>query len=137
MSDLERVSVTIEKSLLRRFDELIGQSGAANRSEAVRDLIRARLVTESWKNEDEHVVATVTIVYDHEKRALADQLVAAGHEHHAMVMATLHVHLDERNCLEVTALRGTVREVRHLAGHLVGMKGVQHGQVVLSALPSS
>ena len=136
MSDLERVSVTIEKSLLRKFDALMHDLGAANRSEAVRDLIRARLVEEKWKDESAAVVATVTIVYDHEKRALAEQLVAAAHDHHGIVLATMHVHLDAHHCLEVTALRGTVREVRHLAGHIIGMKGVSHGQIVLTAAPS-
>ena len=135
MSDLERVSVTIEKKLLRQFDHLMHELGAANRSEAVRDLIRARLLAESWKDDDAPVVATVTLVYDHEKRALADQLVSAAHDHHGLVLATMHVHLDAHHCLEVTALRGKAGAVRHLAGHMVGMKGVQHGQIVLTGSP--
>lgn len=135
MSDLERVSITIDKALLRRFDELISVGGVSNRSEAFRDLIRARLVREVWRDENRQVVASVTIVYDQTKRGVVEQLVSTSHLHHAMVLSTMHVYLDAANALEVTALRGSVGDVRKLAEQLVGMKGVQHGQVVLCALP--
>jgi CopG family nickel-responsive transcriptional regulator len=42
------------------------------------------------------------------------------------------VHLDNDNCLEVVILRGKCREVRHLADHLLAMKGVKHGQAVFT-----
>jgi CopG family nickel-responsive transcriptional regulator len=49
------------------------------------------------------------------------------------VLSTLHVHLDEELCLEVQALRGTHAELRHLADHVLGFKGVKHGQLVVSS----
>ncbi|HKP58984.1 MAG TPA: nickel-responsive transcriptional regulator NikR [Polyangiales bacterium] len=132
MSELERVSLAIEKDLIERFDTLIGRDGKANRSEAIRDLIRNRLVEEEVAQGRGELVATVTIVYDHHKRELADRLLNAGHDHHKAVLASLHVHLDEVNCLEVVALRGRAKDVRHLAEHMIGMKGVKHGKLVLS-----
>jgi len=132
MSELERVSVAIEKQLIERFDALVARDGKANRSEAIRDLIRSRLIEEEVSSGKAEVVATVTIVYDHHKRELAERLVATGHDHHEQVLASLHVHLDESNCLEVTALRGRARDVRHLAEHMIGMKGVKHGKLVLT-----
>lgn len=133
MSDLERVSLAIEKQLIERFDALIERDGKANRSEAIRDLIRNRLIEDEVTSSRSEVVATVTIVYDHHKRELAERLVSTGHSHHEHVLASLHVHLDEVNCLEVVALRGRARDVRHLAEHLIGMKGVKHGKLVLSS----
>lgn len=134
MAETERVSVAIEADLLKRFDALIERSGHGNRSEAVRDLIRNRLIEEEWgaKNTGD-AVATVTLVYDHTKRELADRLLEVGHEHHGAVIATLHVHLDHDNCLEIIALRGKPKQLRHIADHLIGMKGVKHGKVVVSA----
>lgn len=131
-SALERVSLAIEKDLLRRFDALLERRDLGNRSEAVRDLIRRRLVEEEAGGQDE-VVGTLTLVYDHGQRELTDRLVEAGHHHHARVLSTLHVHLDDRLCLEVQALRGTPAELRHLAGHILGLKGVKHGQLVVSS----
>ncbi|MET0385602.1 MAG: nickel-responsive transcriptional regulator NikR [Polyangiales bacterium] len=132
MSELERVSVAIEKSLIDRFDALIERDGKASRSEAIRDLIRNRLIEEEIGAGRGEVVGTLTVIYDHKKRELAERLVATGHEHHEQVLASMHVHLDEQNCLEVVAVRGRVKEVRHLAEHLIGMKGVKHGKLVLS-----
>jgi CopG family nickel-responsive transcriptional regulator len=132
MSDLERVSLAIEKDLIERFDALVARDGKANRSEAIRDLIRARLVEEEIAVGRGEMVASVTIVYDHHKRELADRLLSVGHDHHKAVLASMHVHLDEVNCLEVVALRGKGKDVRHLAEHLIGMKGVKHGKLVLT-----
>ena len=105
-----------------------------NRSEAVRDLIRNRLIEEEWVGPaDGDAVATVTLVYDHSQRELADQLLEVGHQHHDSVMASMHVHLDHDNCLEVIALRGQPKILRRIADHLIGMKGVKHGKVVVSS----
>ena len=49
------------------------------------------------------------------------------------MLSTLHVHLDDQMCLEVQALRGTHLELRHLADHILGLKGVKHGQLVVSS----
>jgi CopG family nickel-responsive transcriptional regulator len=130
--ELERVSLAIEKELLRRFDALLKRGKLGNRSEAMRDLMRRRLVEDEVSGRGE-VVATLTLVYDHGQRELTDRLVEAGHHHHARVLSTLHVHLDDRLCLEVQALRGTHAELRHLADHVLGLKGVKHGQLVVSS----
>jgi CopG family nickel-responsive transcriptional regulator len=131
--DLERVSLAIEKSLLRRFDRLLDRRGLGNRSEAIRDLIRRRLVEEEDFAGRGEVVASLTLVYDHAQRELSARLVATGHHHHARVLSAMHVHLDDRMCLEVMALRGTPAVLRHFADHLIGLKGVKHGQLVVSS----
>lgn len=133
MSDKERVSLAIEPELLARFDALIEPSGG-NRSEAVRDLIRGRLIEEDLAGSSGgNAIATVTLVYDHTKRELADRLLEVGHDNHGAIVASMHVHLDHDNCLEVIALRGTAKKLRAIANHLIGMKGVKHGKLVLSS----
>jgi CopG family nickel-responsive transcriptional regulator len=131
--ELERISITIEKDLLGRFEELLEKRQLGNRSEAIRDLIRRRLVEDEIETGESPVVASLTLVYDHEQRELARRLVEQGHAHHARVLSSLHVHLDERLCLEVQVLQGTPAELRHYADHLVGLRGVKHGQLALSS----
>lgn len=131
--DLERISLAIEPDLLRKFDRLLSRSGVPNRSEAVRDLIRKRLVEED-EDPDAEAAATLTLVYDHDTRELADRLVEIGHEHHANILSTLHVHLGHDLCLEVMALRGRRRDLRRLATQVLGLKGVLHGGLVASSL---
>ena len=130
---LKRFSVSLDENLLSRFDGYLDTRGYANRSEAIRDLIRKRLVEEEWERGGKEAVASLTLVYDHGKRELADRLVEAGHEHHHRVLATMHVHLDRELCLEVLALRGKPADLRGLAERLIGLKGVKHGQLVASS----
>lgn len=131
--ELERISLAIEKPLLARFDRWLRKRGLSNRSEAVRDLVRARLVEDEQAQGKGDAVASLTLIYDHAQRELSERLVAAGHHHQARVLSTLHVHLDERLCLEVLALRGEASELHHFADHLIGLKGVKHGRLVISS----
>jgi len=132
MADLTRFGISIDDRLLKRFDALIADKGYGNRSEAIRDLIRGALVEEQWAREDEETVGTVTLVYNHHTRDLADKLTDQQHSHHDAIISALHVHLDAHHCLEVVVVKGKAREVRRLADELIGTKGVKHGKLVTS-----
>jgi CopG family nickel-responsive transcriptional regulator len=131
MSNLARFSVAVDEDLLGRFDRLIGDVGYANRSEALRDLIRSRLVAEEWAANAE-VVATITLVYDHHMHDLAERLAEVQHDHHERIVSSLHVHLNHDNCLEVIVVRGSASQAKSLAGHLIGARGVKHGELVMT-----
>ena len=129
MSDLTRVSISLETALLAAFDRHTAAKGYATRSEAIRDLIRDRLVFEEAQQGEGEQVAVVTLVYDHHARELAARLIDKQHHHHELVVSSLHVHLGERHCLEVSVLRGPMEKVRHLGEELLATKGVLHGDV--------
>jgi len=129
MEGLTRISISLESALLDAFDRSIGAKGYATRSEAIRDLIRDRLVREEEQSATGEGVAVVTLVYDHHARELAARLIDKQHHHHNLVVSSLHVHLGERHCLEVSVLRGPMEEVRHLGEELLATKGVLHGDV--------
>jgi CopG family nickel-responsive transcriptional regulator len=129
MEGLTRISISLESALLDAFDRSIEGKGYATRSEAVRDLIRDYLVREEQQSASGEGVAVVTLVYDHHARELAARLIDKQHHHHELVVSSLHVHLGERHCLEVSILRGPMPEVRHLGEELLATKGVLHGDV--------
>ena len=131
MAELTRVSISLESTLLDAFDRSSQTKGYATRSEAIRDLIRDRLVREEAAagRPGTEQVAVVTLVYDHHARELAARLNDKQHHHHDLVVSTLHVHLGERHCLEVSVLRGAPEEVRHLGEELLATKGVLHGEI--------
>jgi CopG family nickel-responsive transcriptional regulator len=136
MHDLTRISISLETSLLDSFDRSNTARGYATRSEAIRDLIRDRLVREeslSGRTSSGDVVAVVNLVYDHHARELAARLIDKQHHHHELVVSSLHVHLGERHCLEVTILRGPVAQVRHLGEELLSTKGVLHGELTFTS----
>lgn len=130
MSELARFGISIDERLLKSFDELLERKGYANRSEAIRDLIRNALVEDQWARPEEEAVGTVTLVYDHHTRELGDRLTEHQHSHHDAIISTLHVHLDHHNCLEVIVLKGTAQQIQHIADGLIGTKGVKHGRLV-------
>jgi CopG family nickel-responsive transcriptional regulator len=133
MSDLTRVSISLETALLEAFDRRIEARGYANRSEAIRDLIRDRLIKEDVEQAEGDQVAVLTLVYDHHARELAARLIDKQHHHHELVVSSLHVHLGERHCLEVSILRGPIEKVRHLGDELLATKGVLHGEITFTS----
>ena len=133
MSTLSRIGVAIDEDLLEKFDALIGSRGYTNRSEAFRDLIRAELVEESWKQPEHEVVGSLTLVYDHHVRMLSDKLLDLQHEFHDAILSTLHVHLDHDNCLEVLLIRGKAKDVEDFAHQIISTKGVKHGKLTVTS----
>jgi CopG family transcriptional regulator, nickel-responsive regulator len=133
MTDLRRFGVAIPADLLEQFERLIAQKGYRNRSEAIRDLIRDQLVAEAIEHDHGEMIGTVTVVYNHHIRQLATRLTAFQHEHYGEVVATLHVHLDADNCLEVLVVRGTSEAIRRIADQLIGTKGVAHGKLTMTS----
>lgn len=129
---MQRVTITLDLELTAELDRFMADRRYENRSEAIRDLVRAGL-REAQVAEDgaRPCVAALVYVFDHEKRDLAARLTHAHHDHHDLSLATTHVHLDDARCLEVALLRGAAGELRHFADHLMAERGVQHGRLVL------
>ena len=130
MGKLTRFGVSLDEELLEPFDALCAVKGYSNRSEAIRDLIRKALVAEEWQQADGQGAGTLTLVYDHHKNDLARRLTQMQHDEHDIIIATLHVHLDHHNCLEVLILKGEAARVRALADKLLSCKGVKHGTFI-------
>jgi CopG family nickel-responsive transcriptional regulator len=128
MPNVVRFSASLDADLLERFDQATERRGYSNRSEALRDLIRDALVREEWQG-DAEIVGTVTLVYDHHTRELADRLTRTQHDHHDIILSAMHVHLDHDNCLEVIAVKGRASVVQGVADALVGTRGVKHGRL--------
>ena len=128
MPDTTRFGVSMDSTLLERFDKHIEQRRYANRSEAIRDLVREALVRQEWEGGDE-VVGTITLVYDHHVRELSDKLTNIQHDNFSSVLSSLHIHLDHHNCLEVIVVKDTASKVQKFADSLIGTKGVKHGKL--------
>ena len=132
MAQLERIGVSLDKDLLSMFDKLILKQGYQSRSEAIRDMIRQQLSEERLENPQAKAVAAVFLVYDHHSTKLTKSLIDLQHTHTMggtlQVISSLHVHLDEHDCLEVIVLRGRVSEIHHVADCILSMKGVKLGR---------
>jgi len=131
MSELTRTALAIEKGLLEKFDSWMAAHGYTNRSEAVRDLIRAALIEEEWKDVQARVVAVLSIIYDHSAHRLAQEITELQHEYHHAVLCSQHVHLDRRLCLEAIVMQGTAAQLRRLSDAIIATRGVRAGKLNL------
>ena len=132
-----RIGIALDSELIQRFDRSIARRGYTNRSEAFRDLIRDRLVGERTSAPEAIVVGSVTLIYDHHASGISEKLTEIQHEHHALVVSTSHAHLDHDSCLEVLIVHGKAAKVEKFADLLIGLKGVQHGRLVMTVPESA
>ncbi|HAJ79363.1 MAG TPA: nickel-responsive transcriptional regulator NikR [Fibrobacteres bacterium] len=131
MSNLYRFGVSLEKDLIKEFDRHILEKSYKNRSEAIRDLIRAELVKKQWQGNNE-VAGAITMSYDHHKRDLVNKLVDIQHDFQKTIISTQHIHIDHFNCLEILAVKGKAKDVEKLASMLKSQIGVKHVALSMS-----
>lgn len=132
MSELVRLSLSIEEPLFQRLEKLVKQSGYSNRSEFVRDMIRKQLVGGEWQK-DQEVLGTITLVYDHGRRQLSEKLTHLQHHHHSAILVSTHVHLSKALCAEVILVKAKASDVRKLTDTLGKEKGVFHAELSMSS----
>jgi CopG family nickel-responsive transcriptional regulator len=129
---MERFTISLDESLALEFDTLIRARGYANRSEAVRDMLRRELESDRLAREEApYCVASLSYVYNHHERRLAERLTDLQHHAHDLVVSSMHVHLDHDHCLETLFLRGATTEVRSIAEKISAERGVRHAALNL------
>ncbi len=129
MQRIERIGVSLEEELLSRFDKLIAKKGYQSRSEAIRDLLRQQLSGERLADPKARAVAAVFVVYDHHSTKLMEKLTHLQHSHLLQTISSIHIQLDEHDCLEVIILRGKVAEINKMAENILSQKGVKLGKI--------
>jgi CopG family nickel-responsive transcriptional regulator len=129
---MQRITITLDDDLMEELDRMIAERGYQNRSEAIRDFTRAGMQQETQRTgKAGECVGALVYVYDHSARDLSRRLVENYHGHHDLSLATLHVHLDGDNCMEITALKGSGGELQHFADHIISERGVRYGRLVM------
>jgi len=123
----------MDGALLNRFDKLIEKEGYENRSEAIRDLIRERLVEEEWREEDE-VCGGILLVYDHHKPHLTEKITEIQHHFYKLVISTQHIHMDHDNCLEIISVRGLAKEIRKFFNKLRATTGIKQCNIIRASV---
>jgi CopG family transcriptional regulator, nickel-responsive regulator len=129
---IARFGVSISRSLLKELDRMVREKGYRNRSLAISHMVRDHLVEHHQEMTDGEVAGAITIVYDHHQPHVQETLTNLQHKHLATIISSLHVHLDHDNCLEVLVIRGRASVVRSVAEHLIAVRGVKHGKLMLT-----
>src|SRR5208283_1591646 len=129
---VSRFSISLPPKLLKQFEEMSGEKGYHNRSLAIADIIRDKLVEHRQRFSSEEIAGTITLVYDHHKPHVQATLTDIQHDHHEVIISTVHVHLDHHNCLEVLVVRGKAGVIKKIADELIAAKGVKHGKLTVT-----
>ncbi len=131
-----RFSLSMAAGLVRQLDQMVKMKGYVNRSQAVADMVSAHLVEHQGEEGDREIAGTITLVYDHHRRNVQALLTDIQHDHQEVIIATLHVHLDHHNCMEVLAVRGKAGLVRLVSDQLIAARGVKHGKLTVTTTGS-
>lgn len=128
-----RISVSLPQKLLSQYDEMVKEKGYDDRSPAIADMMRAQLVEHREKTGNGEIAGTITLVYDHHTQHVQEALTEIQHDHHDVIVSTMHVHLDHHNCLEVLVVRGKATHIKKIADELIAAKGVKHGKLTVTS----
>lgn len=130
---MQRITISLDDDVAAALDHLALRRGYANRSAAVRELVREAASREAATGPGQTCLGVLSYVFDHERRELQHRLTHAHHDHHVLNLSTLHLHLDPATCLEVSVLRGKAGEIRDLASRVSAERGVRLGDLRLIA----
>jgi CopG family nickel-responsive transcriptional regulator len=128
---LKRFGVSLESNLLEKLDEMVVHNKFSNRSQAIRFLVKKNIVEEKW-DKDQDVTGAIVITYDHHIRELHAKVNRLQHEYHCLILSGQHIHIDDHNCIEVIAVKGTAGKITKLANKFKAIKGIKHGELVMS-----
>ena len=124
------VSLSIPKSLLEKVDNYIKEQGFANRSEIVRQALRAYI--SEGKRLDElkgKITATITIIY--QKGARTGQIADVQHSYSNIVLTFLHTHIEEGYCIEIIVAKGDAEIMKAFIAALKVNKQISEVKVTL------
>lgn len=126
-----RFGVSFEKEVLDALDEYVQENQFSNRSQALRQLVNRHIVEKKWQCNN-RVAGAVTLVYDHNKRDIANHLAEIQLDYQDEILAVQRFTLNENHSMEVISLNGISSRLTELSDRLISEKGIQHGRLTMT-----
>lgn len=120
---VKRISISLPPDLLHTFDELIKSIGY-ERSRAVQIAMRNFIASHYWVKNQKSIIGALLVIYNHEIRGIVDRIVDIQHKYSDLITSSMHVHLDERRCLEIIIVKGVTSSVKKLLEEITGIDGI-------------
>ncbi len=113
MRDMTVISVSVPEKLLEHVENSIQEQGFANRSEIVRQALRAFIgESKNLRELEGQIAASITIIY--ERGAKKGQISEIQHSFGNIISTFLHAHIEEDYCIEVIVVKGEAEKIRKL-----------------------
>ncbi len=129
--EITRLGVSLPKNLLEQFDKTITSRGYASRSDAIRDAIRNYLLEYEWlEKEGGDIVGVINVMYNHHHKGTSDAIVSLQHDYGDVIVSTMHIHLNEDNCLEMVIVKGEMEGIKRLVDKITTTKGIDNVKLI-------
>ncbi len=79
-------------------------------------------------------IGAIAMIYDYKVKGLEAELTDVQHQFEATIRSSMHVHLDNKHCLEIIAIKGKASDVRDLTQELKTKRGVKGLKLALVTL---
>lgn len=134
---MQRVTITIDETLLNQLDHFMSDKRYANRSEAIRDMVRDQLEAERLRTNEniqasQTCIAALSYIYAPEERELAKRLAKKHQKNYLLHQSTVQTHIDETTCHETVILKGVVKQVKDFANSIIAERGIRHGTLQIT-----
>lgn len=124
------ISLSIPKPLLEKVDRYTKEQGYANRSEVVRQALRAYMSEAKHLEEIKgDITATISVIY--QKGARIGQINEIQHNFSKIVLTFLHTHIEESHCIEIIVAKGDSVIMRHFIANLKANRQISDVKVTL------
>ena len=128
---MQRMTITLDDDLAAELDAFIERTGAASRSEAIRDLVRNGLSNRMEGPDDASCFGVISYAVDQSVRNLASRIPQSRMNRHDQTVAALSVPLDHSTTIDVVVMGGQLDSVTGYADALFAERGVMHGNLGL------
>ena len=128
-----RLSISLPEGLAKEFDEVVKKTKQPTRSHAIESAMREYIISNKWMSGKGKTAGAILLTYNHDTRGINEDLVDIQHAYESIISASLHIHLDKHQCLEIIAVRGEIKEIKELVRDLHNKKGILSLKVVTAA----
>jgi CopG family nickel-responsive transcriptional regulator len=132
-SPVTRISVSMPEDLLQGLDGMVARRGFESRSQAIGAMINEQLLEHKRQLGGQVMMGTITLHYDRSVKGVQKQLSDLQCRHIDEVISSLHVHLMDRQMLEVLLVQGPATKLQAIADAMSTLRGVIMGRLQLMA----
>lgn len=125
--DLARVTISLDEPLLELFDDFVHDRGYPTRSEAVRDLIRDKILSDESDLIGDKI-GVLSVVFEMKSKAPA-RIALRTRRIADLVRCSTQTPLGEDYLLAVFVMEGSPGRMRRFADAVISIKGVLHGDL--------
>lgn len=114
IANVKRISLALDDKLYKEVENAMSIIGETNRSRFITSIIAEKISEIVQKP----IASIIVYIYDHEVGDVAKNITEIQHEFRDVIRASTHIHLDDRNCLEVIHALGDSERIRDLVARM-------------------